>query len=175
MVSTKAWYLQPCHLQARRRENALPGTDQALGKSNTSSQGSWACSTASKSHSKFRLPWCVRYATLTATAAIWGKEQEWRMRRGKNCLGFASSYLQVMARQYLCQPASALHVGFAVVCFLKYWQTRLLIIISWWEIEASDRQERGQRDGEGKGSKETTDKSSSPKSAAVSLAHWSFN
>ena len=39
MVSTNAWYLQPCHLQARRKEDALAGTDWALGKSNTSSEG----------------------------------------------------------------------------------------------------------------------------------------
>lgn len=38
MASMKAWYLQHCHLQTRRRENMLPGTDQALAKNNSSSR-----------------------------------------------------------------------------------------------------------------------------------------
>jgi len=53
-----------------------------------------------------------------------------RIKREKNRLGFASSWLQVMARQHLCQAASAWHAGFTAACFLKHREIRLLIIIS---------------------------------------------
>lgn len=59
-----------CHLQSRRRENVFPRTGQTLGWSNAISQGSWASTTVSKSHSERGQPWCLWRATLTARTTV---------------------------------------------------------------------------------------------------------